>query len=174
MLEAAAYLHDIGHYVSDTGHHKHSYYLVLNSDMAGFTDGERQFIASLCRYHRKSSPSARHPQFQAVDPNERQLLILLTPLLRLADSLDRGHGQRVERVTVELRNGNVVLGLFGTGETELEVWAAERIADLFHETYGVPLVVNVAQTKPPAPSSNSSLKVSGERREAPAEWQGSA
>src|SRR6204780_761039 len=28
LLEAAAYLHDTGHYISDTRHHQHSYYLV--------------------------------------------------------------------------------------------------------------------------------------------------
>jgi exopolyphosphatase/guanosine-5'-triphosphate,3'-diphosphate pyrophosphatase len=174
MLEAAAYLHDIGHYVSDTGHHKHSYYLVLNSDMAGFTDAERQFIASLCRYHRRSSPTPRHPQFQALDANGRQSLILLTPLLRLADSLDRGHAQRVGRITVELRSGNVVLTLHPGGELELEMWAAERIADLFHETYGVPLVVNVAQTKPPAPSLLSGTTAFVERPGAPPGSRGSA
>jgi exopolyphosphatase/guanosine-5'-triphosphate,3'-diphosphate pyrophosphatase len=174
MLEAAAYLHDIGHYVSDTGHHKHSYYLVLNSDMAGFTDAERQFIASLCRYHRKSSPTLRHPQFQALDASGRQSLIFLTPLLRLADSLDRGHAQRVGRITVELRSGNVVLTLHPGGELELEMWAAERIADLFHEAYGVPLVVNVAQTKPPAPSLLSGSTGFEERPAAPPGSRGSA
>ena len=54
LLEAASYLHDIGHYVSDTRHHKHSYYLVANSDMPGFTQDEREIIANLCRYHRKA------------------------------------------------------------------------------------------------------------------------
>jgi exopolyphosphatase/guanosine-5'-triphosphate,3'-diphosphate pyrophosphatase len=173
MLEAAAYLHDIGHFVSDTGHHKHSYYLVLNSDMAGFTDAERQFIASLCRYHRKSNPTHRHPQFQAVPTEQRQSLILLTPLLRLADSLDRGHNQRIEGIAVALRNGNVVLGLESSGEIDLEVWAAERIAEQFHAVYGVPLVVRAARTAPSAPTL-AALTGSEEPPEVPAERQGSA
>ncbi len=45
LLEAAAYLHDVGHFVSETGHHKHSYYVVSNSDMPGFTERERLLIA---------------------------------------------------------------------------------------------------------------------------------
>jgi len=45
LLEASAFLHDIGHYVSSTGHHKHSYYLVEASDLPGFTDQERHMIA---------------------------------------------------------------------------------------------------------------------------------
>jgi len=46
LLEAAAYLHDTGHYVNDAGHHKHSYYLVANSDLPAFTSREREFIAT--------------------------------------------------------------------------------------------------------------------------------
>ncbi len=67
LLEGAAYLHDIGHYVSDTKHHKHSYYLVANSDMPGFNARERELIANLCRYHRKAVPIESHPNFQGLD-----------------------------------------------------------------------------------------------------------
>src|SRR5262249_35003713 len=95
-LEAASYLHDTGHYISDTRHHRHSYYLVENSDMPGFTERERHLIANLCRYHRKSTPHAAHSQFQALDTAGRRAVVLLTPLLRLADALDRSNEQRIE------------------------------------------------------------------------------
>jgi O-acetylhomoserine/O-acetylserine sulfhydrylase-like pyridoxal-dependent enzyme len=84
-LEAASYLHDSGHYISDTRHHRHSYYLVANSDMPGFTERERHLVANLCRYHRKSPPSAAHSQFQALDAEGKRAINMLTPLLRLAD-----------------------------------------------------------------------------------------
>jgi exopolyphosphatase/guanosine-5'-triphosphate,3'-diphosphate pyrophosphatase len=58
LLEAASILHDIGHFVSGTGHHKHSAYLVANSDMPGFTAKERLTVAALCRFHRKSMPQS--------------------------------------------------------------------------------------------------------------------
>ena len=67
LLEAAAYLHDTGHYVSDTRHHKHSYYLVANSDLPGFTLTERELIANLCRYHRKALPTPEHTNLQLLD-----------------------------------------------------------------------------------------------------------
>ena len=141
MLEAAAYLHDIGHFVSDTGHHKHSYYIVLNSDLPGFTDSERQFIAALCRYHRKSMPAAKHSAYDTMDPEARRGLTMLSPLLRLADSLDRGHEQRISDIAVELRNGSVVVGVQTSERSNLELWAAERIADLFREVYQTPLIL---------------------------------
>ncbi len=135
LLEAAAYLHDIGHFVSDTGHHKHSHYLVANSDLPGFTDSERQMIAMLCRYHRKSMPAARHAPFQTFDPESQRAITLLTPLLRIADSLDRSHEQRIAELQVELRNGSVAIALESGVEPDLEMWAVERIADAFRETY---------------------------------------
>lgn len=135
LLEAAAYLHDVGHYVSDTSHHKHSYYLVLNSDLPGFTDAERHLIALLCRYHRKAMPTPRHSPFQAIDPESRRAIVLLVPLLRIADSLDRSHEQRVSDLQVQLRNGSVTLALDSKPDPDLEIWAAERVADSFRETY---------------------------------------
>jgi len=135
LLEAAGYLHDIGHYVSASSHHKHSYYLVAHSDLPGFTDQERQMIALLCRYHRKSMPLPRHSPFQSVDPDSRRAITLLTPLLRIADSLDRSHEQRVLDMHVQIRNGSVTLALESQADTDLEMWAVERVADAFRETY---------------------------------------
>ena len=135
LLEAAAYLHDIGHFVSDTSHHKHSYYLVLNSDLPGFTDAERQLIALLCRYHRKAMPTPRHSPYQTIDPESRRAITMLVPLLRIADSLDRSHEQRVADLQVHFRNGSVTLALDSKPDPDLEIWAAERVADSFRETY---------------------------------------
>jgi exopolyphosphatase/guanosine-5'-triphosphate,3'-diphosphate pyrophosphatase len=141
LLEAAAYLHDIGHFVSDTGHHKHSHYLVANSDLPGFTDTERQMIALLCRYHRKAMPAARHSPFQMLDPASRRAIVLMAPLLRIADNLDRSHEQRVTDLHVQLRNGSVTLALESAADTDLEMWAVERIADSFREAYQMPLTL---------------------------------
>ncbi len=135
LLEAAAYLHDIGHFVSDTSHHKHSYYLVAHSDLPGFTEPERQMIALLCRYHRKSMPAARHTIFQTIDPESRRAITLLAPLLRIADSLDRRREQRVSDLQVQLRNGSVTLAVESGADADLEMWAVERVADSFRQTY---------------------------------------
>jgi exopolyphosphatase / guanosine-5'-triphosphate,3'-diphosphate pyrophosphatase len=141
LLEAAAYLHDVGHYVSDTAHHKHSYYLVIHSDLPGFTDRERQLIALLCRYHRRAMPVPRHSPFQTLDQDSRRIILLLTPLLRIADSLDRSHEQRVSDLQVQLRNASVAIALESGQDTDLEMWAAERVADSFRETYQLALTL---------------------------------
>ena len=143
LLEAAAYLHDAGHYVSDTRHHKHSYYLVTNSDLPGFTVTEREIIANLCRYHRKALPSAEHGNLEALDAEARRAITLLNPLLRLADGLDRSHGQRIRSVEVKAREFDFLITLNVPPETDidLEMWAAERLGDIFRQIYGKPLAL---------------------------------
>ncbi len=141
ILEAACYLHDTGHYISDTSHHKHSEYLVRNADLAGFTDHERILIALLCRYHRKAMPQQRHVEYQALSPDERRVLALLIPLLRLADSLDRTSKQLVETVDLKESGGALVASVRSHGDSDLDEWAAERLTGVFQQVYGKPLEV---------------------------------
>jgi exopolyphosphatase/guanosine-5'-triphosphate,3'-diphosphate pyrophosphatase len=141
LLEAAAYLHDIGHFISDTRHHRHSYYVVLNSDLPAFTDRERVVIAHLCRYHRKSLPGPHHASYKELSSAEKKTVRHLTPLLRIADSLDRGHQQRVRSVEAKIGRDGVVLYLESPEKTDLEVWAAQQAGDAFRETFDLPLNV---------------------------------
>ena len=139
LVEAAGYLHDVGHFVSDTGHHKHSWYIVSHSDMPGFTDMERHVVAMLCRYHRKTMPAPRHPGFQALPAEWKRTILYLSPLLRLADSLDRGHEQHVDGVRCDIRSNGVTLVLKTHADFDLELWAAERAADVFRQVYATAL-----------------------------------
>jgi exopolyphosphatase/guanosine-5'-triphosphate,3'-diphosphate pyrophosphatase len=146
LLEAAAYLRDVGHAISDTSHHKHSHYIVANSDLAGFTAVERERVALLCRYHRKALPTARHLEFQALTAEQRRSVLLLAPLLRLADALDRSRDQRVEAIACAVRNGTVELTIQSPLDTGLEQWAVEGAALFFRQAYERDIVVVREQT----------------------------
>jgi exopolyphosphatase / guanosine-5'-triphosphate,3'-diphosphate pyrophosphatase len=146
LLEAASYLVDTGHYISDTAHHKHAAYVVVNADLPGFTDSERRLIALLCRFHRKSMPAARHTEYQALPQEVRRALLRLIPILRLADSLDQSHEQHVEAVRAIVSSDGVEVRLVAHGDTGLEEWASERLAEIFRQVYGVGLrVVRVSK-----------------------------
>jgi exopolyphosphatase/guanosine-5'-triphosphate,3'-diphosphate pyrophosphatase len=135
LLEAAAYLCDVGHFVSSASHHKHAYYVVANSDMAGFTDRERLLIASLCRYHRKSLPSQLHSAYMTLTADEKRTLMQLIPILRLADNLDRSSNQRILGVDVRTGDGEIVLQVHSDGALDLEQWRAERAGEAFRQIY---------------------------------------
>jgi exopolyphosphatase/guanosine-5'-triphosphate,3'-diphosphate pyrophosphatase len=135
LLEAAAYLHDVGHYVADASHHKHSYYLVCNSDMPGFTNRERELIANLCRYHRKSMPGPMHSNWQSLSAEDKRVVLLLIPLLRLADNLDVSHEARIQSLSCRIRDGEVLLQVSSSADISLEQWAAERTSEVFRQVY---------------------------------------
>ncbi len=142
LLEAAAYFCETGHYINDSAHHKHAYYIVSNVDLSGFSNREREFIANLCRYHRKAMPSAAHPEYQALSPDDRRPLLLLIPVLRLADNLARSpENEQVDIVSCEIQATRVVVKLRAPREPDLAEWAASRVSDVFDEVYGKSVVV---------------------------------
>jgi exopolyphosphatase / guanosine-5'-triphosphate,3'-diphosphate pyrophosphatase len=145
LLESAAYLHDIGHFVSGIGHHKHSAYLVENSDLPNFTDKERLAIAALCRFHRRSMPQSRHSHFQVLDPASKRAVLFLAPLLRIADSLDRGQQQRVKSASASITNSAVTIEVQADDAADLEIWAATEASKPFREVYNLSVSVQRAR-----------------------------
>ncbi len=145
LLEAAATLLDVGHFVSSASHHKHSHYLVANSDIAGFTERERLLIAALCRYHRKSLPNPLHSAYQSLTAEERRTLTLLIPILRMADNLDRSHQQRIQKVEARTGDYGISLIVHSAGDLDLDEWRAERAGEVFRQIYN--RQVNVAKAR---------------------------
>lgn len=78
-----------------------------------------------------------------MNPEGRRAVTLLNPLLRLADSLDRSHGQRIRSVDCRQREGDFLITLKVPPETDidLEIWAAERLTDVFRQVYGKPIAI---------------------------------
>ncbi len=136
-LIAAALLHDIGQFVSYRKHHKHSMYLIQHAELASLNDAEIGLVALVARYHRRAEPADRHPVFHDLGAKDRDRVRKLSALLRLADSLDREHLQRVDGVEARWEDDVLWLEVSGGGDLLLERWALERKAPLFERTFGV-------------------------------------
>ncbi len=145
VLEAATLLANVGLFVSHAGHHKHSYYVIRNSEMlTGFTDREIELIAQVARYHRKSAPRRKHPEFAALGDDDQQRVRVLAGILRVAVGLDRNHGARVQSVTCREGAGGV-LTLEVTPapgqDVALELYAANGRAQLLADALRSPVEV---------------------------------
>ncbi|HEY6908908.1 MAG TPA: Ppx/GppA phosphatase family protein [Myxococcales bacterium] len=148
LLQAAAMLHDVGSFVSYNRHHKHSYYLLYHADLPGYTDRERELIATIARYHRRSPPKDRHEEFQRLTTPERIVVKRLAALLRVADGLDRGHRRHVRSVKARLRGASVHLDVVADQNSDLELWSARQKSDLLQELSGGPLRIRQVDGKP--------------------------
>ncbi len=131
ILEAAAILHDVGYFINYSSHHKHSYHLIRHADLFGFTPRERELIAHVARYHRKSLPKKKHSMFMRLNAADRLLVSRLGGILRLADGLDRSRTGLVTIVEPILSPSRLVLRLQGSGELTVEIYGATSKSDLF-------------------------------------------
>jgi exopolyphosphatase / guanosine-5'-triphosphate,3'-diphosphate pyrophosphatase len=141
LLEVAAMLHDIGHFVNASEHHKHTFYLLSATPLIGLTKPQRAVVANVARYHRKSSPSLQHEPFKVLPAKDRVVVSKLSALLRLADALDNEHGGKVTDVTIEYNRPRLMLKLHGQGDLLLEKWALVKRTPIFEEVFGVKVAI---------------------------------
>jgi exopolyphosphatase/guanosine-5'-triphosphate,3'-diphosphate pyrophosphatase len=137
LLHAASLLHDVGDFVRYEGHHKHTYYLIANSDLMGVTAGERAIVANVARYHRKSTPQLDHDNFRALSREDRGKVKAMASILRVADALDREHRGKVTDVAGRLEGEALVLEVSGAQDRELEEWTVRAKAGLLKEALGL-------------------------------------
>ncbi len=145
LLAAAALLHDVGYAVAHESHHKHSLYLIKHTELTGFSEAERLLIANIARYHRRSPPKDRHPDFAALNTPDRELVWRLGALLRLAEALDRSHDGRVRDLVCEWEKGTLRIGLVADAACDAEIAAADTKREMFEQAFNVKITF-VSQT----------------------------
>ncbi len=137
-LSAAAMLYEVGDYVSRTGRHRHTHYVISNSEILGYTPQQRRIIAAIARYLGKSRPDIEDGPMKMIEPEERGNVQKAILLLRLARSLNLGRTRAVEKVRVAIRAAKVRLTLIPRRRAgvDLEFWALEKDAPYFREVFG--------------------------------------
>ena|SRR5438477_1992836 len=142
LLEAAGYLHDIGHQFDylGTGHHKESARLIREHPWKNFSAEEVKIVALVARYHRKGLPETEDPHFAELPGSQRRIVQCLAALLRLADSLDRNHEQFVTRIKTDILPNQLVFHLEITGPVLREVSTAQKKGDLARAVFQRDLV----------------------------------
>ena len=147
MLSAAAILHDVGYHIAHESHHKHSLYLIRNSELTGFSEAERNVIANVSRYHRGATPKERHPDFAILGPEDRKTVWQLGSILRVAESLDRSHDGRIHEVRCTLDRDTAHIQLRGNGDCEKEIWAAENRREMMEQAFNRRITVGARRVR---------------------------
>jgi exopolyphosphatase/guanosine-5'-triphosphate,3'-diphosphate pyrophosphatase len=136
LIESAALVANVGYLINFEGHHKHSYHLILNSELPGFERRQLQVLANVARYHRGNAPKRKHEQFSELTAEDQDRVRKLAAILRLALALDRTHQQHVGEVKATVRDDLVRITIQAHGATDVDLWAAARKVDLFEKVFG--------------------------------------
>ncbi|NQV27541.1 MAG: HD domain-containing protein [Rhodopirellula sp.] len=141
MLTLASLLHEIGMYVSISSYHKHSMYLIQNSELFGLSQLDLQIVGMVARYHRRASPKPTHLGYSSLSREDRVVIAKLASILRVADALDRSYSQRIRDFTCAVQKDWLIITIPGIDDLSLEQIAMKQTAQLFEETYGLSVLM---------------------------------
>lgn len=143
LLSAAALLHDVGYHIAQESHHKHTLYLIKNSELTGFSESERNVIANVARYHCGAAPKKRHLDYASLGEQDQGTITRLSAILRVADALDRRHDCRIEDISCTRDGQKIHVELQSALPCDQEVSAAELKRDLLESIFNCELSLSV-------------------------------
>ncbi|MGA7158604.1 MAG: Ppx/GppA phosphatase family protein [Acidobacteriaceae bacterium] len=143
-LQAAAMMQEVGKYMNHQGHHRHSQYIIANSEIFGFSPVQRAIVAAIARYLGKSRPEALERPMRYVPVEEHAHVTSAIVLLRLAEALNQDRATAAVRLRTKVYPKRVVLELLpARGGAELEQWSLKKEAGYFREVFRRELLVEV-------------------------------
>ena len=125
ILEISAILHDIGKYVNLNDPGKNGYQLIISTEIMGLSHREREEVANIVLYNTQELP----------DTDE-----LDTAFWReeyLANALDRGHKQKLEKCSMARKGKELIISLETNQDITLEITRFSKKAETFSEFTGI-------------------------------------
>ncbi len=138
LLSIAAYLHDVGVAVSFYDWHKHTFYVLLHSKIAGLTHRERLLIALIASFKNKKKTREWIAPYQMItEPGDEELVQKLSLLLLMARAFDRALSKEIVDVSCRLANKQIQITVSTTSrDIELELKEANEFQQKFEKAFG--------------------------------------
>jgi exopolyphosphatase/guanosine-5'-triphosphate,3'-diphosphate pyrophosphatase len=141
VFTTAALLHDAGLFISSRSHHKHSMYLINNSEIFGLSRRDITMVALVARYHRRAIPRPTHPEYMALGQKDRIAVAKMAAMLRVADALDRSHSQRIRDPLFQIEDNNFIITAPQVADLSLEQLALQNKGPMFENVFGMTVVL---------------------------------
>ncbi|MFC6202766.1 HD domain-containing protein [Lactiplantibacillus nangangensis] len=141
LLQVASIVHDVGSYIDPHQHYMHSDYILRATELTGLTNDEKQTIATIARYHSAQTPSKDIKHFEHMSLEQRLVVSKLSAILRLADALDDGRQQKISKISVSIKNPQVIITCYAHDDLFLENWVFSQKAEFFKEVFGLTPVI---------------------------------
>ncbi len=149
ILHLGAQLHDIGWLQGKQGHHKLSASMIRAGKIHDTQDlpiavpqDIRHLVALVARYHRRAEPHIRQKRFAALQEKERQAMLYLAAIIRLADALDYSHTGSVHHIRVQRTPTHVLLELTCHQDCHSEISRVAVKKELFCKVFQQDVLCN--------------------------------
>lgn len=138
LLKVASLLHDIGISISYYDHHKHSFYIILNSRLNGLTHRETVLISAIAASHTNKpfNENWENKYSSILLPRDISIYRKLSVFLKLAECLDRSEMGIIQSIECQILNTSVKIQTIKNGDAELELSLSNEYNDLFKSFFG--------------------------------------
>ena len=140
FLQIAALLHDCGKYITLVDIGERSYDIIMATEIIGLSHAEREIVASVVRYNHSDFVYYGYNESREVGfaGKENYLTIAkLTAILRLANSLDRSHKQKLKGMRAQLLDNVLTLNVDTQEDVTLEKGFFDVSTEFFQEVFSV-------------------------------------
>jgi exopolyphosphatase/guanosine-5'-triphosphate,3'-diphosphate pyrophosphatase len=156
ILQVAALLHDVGRSIKEKGHHKVTYNLILRlTPPLSWSEQRMSMVGIVARYHRGALPGAGQKPLVGLSQGQRQIVLKLAGILRLANAFDAERDGRIQRLEVHQQNGFLQVAAQGYSPRDRMAEGIAAARHLLETVYRQPLMVKplrIPKTKPGAKS----------------------
>lgn len=143
-LQSAAMMHSVGKFMNYQGHHRHTQYIIANSELYGFTPEQRLIVSAIARYLGKSRPTPTDRVLRFIPVEHHMSVRRAAMLLRMAVALHQNQASAVHRFRTRVTAKRVAVTLVpGRRGADLELWALRKEADYFREIFARDLFVEL-------------------------------
>ena len=143
-LDIASILHDCGKYIAMTDIGERSYDIIMATEIIGLSHHEREIVANIVRFnHSEFVYSGSEEDNGGTLGRDGYIKVAkLTAILRLANSLDRSHKQKLKEVRATLSGSELQLSVSTPQGFLLEEAFFPEASDFFEEIYSIrPLII---------------------------------
>jgi len=164
VLQAAAFMHDVGKAKGPHNHQKHSYRMIRGmARPLGWSARELELAALVARYHRGALPRPGGKKMQLLQLAERPAAMELAGVLRLANALDLHHerdrNENAPRLEVSLQDRFLVVRVPGysalDGSAEGVAAARHLLETVLRRPVQVRALRSSAEGRKPAAKTNA-------------------
>ena len=150
ILQVAALLHDVGRCKNEKGHHKATYNLIRRlTPPLSWSKGKMRWVGIVARYHRGSLPGAGQKTLLGLNASQRQSMVRLAGILRLASAFDSERDGRVQRLEVHPQNGFIEIAAQSYSPRDRTAESVAAARHLLETVYRRPVMVKpMTATKP--------------------------
>ena len=144
--QIAVLIHACGKFISVRNSNECAYNIIMSTEIIGISHLEREIIANVVRYNIRDFDYNMVRMETELDEvtdsfsgqNEVMLLIAkLTAMLRLANSMDRGHSAKLADCRMTVKDQNLIITTDYHGDITLEAVSFEQKAAFFEEIFGI-------------------------------------